>query len=99
MFESNPISGVSGVSKMRMVFTDTVINTYSAPCEVNADNQTQSTMRIATYVNCKTLLSRETKLNGFTKPDFDYCQPGNGMVGCYAYNSRGEMGSTTELFA
>jgi hypothetical protein len=44
-------------------------------------------------------MPKETKLNGFTKPDFDYCEPGNGMVGCYAYNSRGEMGSTTELFA
>lgn len=99
MYENNPISGVSGISNTRMVFTDSVINTYASPCEVNADNQTQSTMRIATYVNCKTLQPGETKLNGFTSPDFDYCERGNEMVGCYAYNNRGEMGSTTELFA
>ena len=95
MMNNSPMSGVSGISKLKMVFSDTVIHAYSAPYEVNADNQTQSTMRIATYVNCKTLPSNITGLNGLTPPDADYTT--NPFLGTMAHNARGE-GSTIELF-
>ncbi len=96
MASNSPISGVSGVSNMRMVFPTDVVNMYSSrSLDIDADVQTQSTMRIATYVNCKTLPTRVTGLNGLTPPDADYTS--NPMMGTMAHNARGE-GSTIELF-
>ncbi|MEE3349208.1 MAG: hypothetical protein VZR09_04135 [Candidatus Gastranaerophilaceae bacterium] len=96
MANDSPISGVSGISQMRMVFPNDVVNTYSSRIlDIDADIQTQSTMRIATYVNCKTLPTNITGLNGLTPPDSDYTT--NPMLGTMAHNARGD-GSTIELF-
>lgn len=93
MMNSDPISGIS---KIKMVFTDTVINTYSAPYPAIEDEGTLSTFNVATLVNCKTLPTNITGLNGITPREMDFMS--NPFLGCYAYNSRGENGSTVEFF-
>ena len=97
MANNTPIAGVSGISNRRMVFPDTVVNTYSDGFEVSADAQTQSTMQIATLVNCKTLSPDITGMSGISGPDADYLS--NPFLGCFDYNHRGEAGSTFEFFA
>lgn len=92
MYESNPINAISN---NRMVFTESVINTYSSFPTIE-DEGTRATFNIATFVNCKTLPTNVTGLNGITPPDTDFKQ--NPGLGCYAYNSRGDTGSTIELF-
>ena len=87
---------VSGISQIRMVFTDTVIDTYSTSYPSIEDDAMRATFNVATLVNCKTLPTNITGLNGITPPDTDFMS--NPGLGCYAYNSRGENGSTIELF-
>lgn len=90
-------NAISGISQIKMVFTDSVINTYSSPYPVIDDEGTRSTFNVATLVNCKTLPTNITGLNGITPREMDFRT--NPFLGCYSYNSRGEDGSTAEFFA
>lgn len=87
---------VSGISSIKMVFPDTVVRAYSEPYPEIEDDATRATFNVATLVNCKTLPTNVTGLNGITPPDTDFMS--NPFLGCYGYNSRGENGSTIELF-
>ena len=87
---------VKGISNVKMVFPDTVIRTYSEPYPSIDDDATRATFNVATLVNCKTLPTNITGLNGLTPPDTDFLS--NPGIGCYAYNMRGENGSTIEFF-
>lgn len=87
---------VAGISQLKMVFPDTVVRAYSEPYPEIEDGATRATFNVATLVNCKTLPTNVTGLNGITPPNTDFMS--NPFLGCYAYNSRGENGSTIELF-
>ena len=87
---------VKGISNVKMVFPDTVVRAYSEPYPEIEDGATRATFNVATLVNCKTLPTNITGLNGLTPPDTDFLS--NPGIGCYAYNMRGENGSTLELF-
>ncbi len=56
-YESNPISGVAGVSQHKMVFTDSIVNTYSNRLEVNTDPDTAGMSQIAGYAGAKSAMA------------------------------------------
>lgn len=96
MMDKGPIRGISNI---KMVFPDTVIRAYSETYPSIEDESTRATFNVATLVNCKTLPTNITGLNGITPPDTDFMS--NPGIGCYAYNMRGVdgvSGSTIELF-
>jgi hypothetical protein len=97
-YESNPIAAVGGVSQHKMVFTESIVYTYSKPTEVNADPDTAGMSQIAGYAGAKSAMAAgmfnlAPGLNTLVSPYTDMLS--EPALCCHTNCFRGE-GSTVE---